>query len=916
MVIDAETFYGKRKNSSTSLEGNIEKYTLLKKIRNLSEAREDNNDVKKKIFYKQQDALSYYNNLLGEKSNNENFSIQDSSKKKHVIIYTEELENGKRCFILDSLFNFLKVYCVYALSLGGIYFQEEEGNNKGKMLNTCLGNSREEEEEEKESHLYELILSNEKRWLFFDIEYDIVDMHKNKEKVLFIFLLEFCLYIYTHYDIKICLNDVLILDSSTNVKISFHIIIKNIHTLNYDYYEYLIDYCNFFKNNMNKSENNFYDTYKNKQTKVNTQKGKKKLLLFDNENVLKQFVDIFIGHVISTIEQTKNTCIVNASTLFIKKDQDAHPNGSGSHVTSFLENTQKERTPVSEEPKGRTSMGEGTNEDKLQRGYTVEETWNHPNVEIQDRANNSNRTAVLNAINDFSEIYDVINAIQSGYSPIDHPRGDKHSCEKRDQLHEEEKEKQAYFHLYSHSAERVIDHYIDILKRKNKQEKKDKNYIILLYARKKIIASAEGRVGEEHTGKRRTYNVDEGSPIPNCRSVDKNNESDNENASDDNDNDNNYNGNDNDDEMMLLRCIIDNSVYSKNRNFRMIFSSKKKKRNKLLLSIFNVKKYDKTDINDLVLKSLVSFYNQDDLAHRVDADDLFLNGDDVPKYGQITTPNSRKVHLSKRSGGNIPGEKVTMIKLQNAHRSINIGEISYAHIHTILKIIFYWNFQLYRNFKKTNIYVNKFKSEICKEYFYKIIKVHNNIKYEHFKEYLNDDNAHLNVYCGKSYCEDGISNGEEERMTGEANRWMHSTIQNGTHGSNRNIEENSERKDGPLQKENRRDISPCCNLLNRYDKLFLQSEEFYTYVLDEYKKKLMNKSGDYTSFLINYFIYSILVNNEEYILNFRDNKYCKNKNLSHKSNHIYLIYNYRKNLFVQKCYDNECAYFVSNIYYL
>lgn len=73
---------------------------------------------------------------------------------------------------------------------------------------------------------------------------------------------------------------------------------------------------------------------------------------------------------------------------------------------------------------------------------------------------------------------------------------------------------------------------------------------------------------------------------------------------------------------------------------------------------------------------------------------------------------------------------------------------------------------------------------------------------------------------------------------------------------------------------------------------------------------------DDLSLLIKYFVHSFTSNNEEYIISLKDNKFCKNKNRSHKSNHIYIIYNYKKKLFVQKCFDHECAHYISEIYYL
>lgn len=230
-------------------------------------------NIKKRYFYKQHEVLSYYDDLINDKN---------ISGYTDIIIYTEEMENGKRCFILESFYSFLKYYCFYAMSLNEIYFVKNENINKENTINEQIQHDIDNKNSingNPDMHLYELILTNEKRWLYFDIEYDIINNYENKESILFIFLIEFCLFIYSNFNIKICLNDILILDSSTNKKVSFHIIIKNIHTLNNDYYEYLIDYCNFYisqNEKEQKSGNPFYDKYKNKQYKRNHNKQNEK----------------------------------------------------------------------------------------------------------------------------------------------------------------------------------------------------------------------------------------------------------------------------------------------------------------------------------------------------------------------------------------------------------------------------------------------------------------------------------------------------------------------------------------------------------------------------------------------------------------------------------------------------------------
>ncbi|CRG95574.1 conserved Plasmodium protein, unknown function [Plasmodium gallinaceum] len=870
MVIDTENFYGKRKNEKNSFDGNIEKYNILKRMKSLGE---QNKNIKKKIFYKQHEALLCYNEFL--KSN-----ILNSNK--NIILYTEELDNSKRCFIVDNFSSFLKYYCFYSLSLSEIYFDENVETNN--VINKNKNNINENKNEQ-EMNLYELIITNEKRWLFFDIEYDIINNYENKKSILFIFLIEFCLFMYKNFNIEICLNDFLILDSSSSDKISFHIIVKNIHTLDHNYYEYLIDYCYFFLNQTNLSKNTFYDKYKEKQRKSNL-KDERNYLLFDNEESIKYFVDLFIAHINEKIDQTENIFIINSSTIYLEHQENNFFNNfqnkliydkclrddknvkndknlyDHKNIKNDNENIKNDKNLYTHR---NTSDDKDLNNDKNIKDNNIMNT--EKNIKDDKYLNNDKD------IND-NNIY-CYNNNHKFKCDINYNKENENTIEKKTK-----KKESQYFYLYQKELKDIIEHYINILKNKDFENEEKYNYIILLYARKKNVNLNEHI--EDYKYNFNCYNVmNENNFVDrNFKSFNylKNNEDNDiekiKNAEKFIPNDHNlYEKNKKD---ILLKCIIDNSVYSKNRNFRMIFSSKKNKKNKLLLSNLNVKKYNRNNIYNVILKSLVTFHFSNDANYQINEEKIFKN--------EKINDKSEKNCVSEY----IYTYKHLKSKQFNSYKNISLDKICYNHINNILKIIFFWNFELYKNFRKNKIYINNFQNEIKKEYFYRIILIYNNMKFENFKEYANNNNNHLNTELElKDNKKNTISINNEEK----------SSLTN-------------TRKD-TICKSNSVNI----NSLDNYDTLFLKNDMFHLHVLSEYKKAFNNKNDDIL-FLIKYFLYSISYYEEEYVLNFRDNKYCKNKKFSHKSNHIYIIYNYNRNLFVQKCYDNDCSHFVSEINYL
>ncbi|KEG03272.1 hypothetical protein YYE_02206 [Plasmodium vinckei vinckei] len=862
MVIDAESFYGKRKNNNQiSLYLNVEKYAILKKIKKFND-NDTSNPIKKKIFYKQHDALNYYEKVT-ENEDNEHDDINLKMQK-----------------------DFLKFYSFYTLSLREIYYTD---------INTQIDNSSTstniEDEEDKDMNLYELIISNEKRWLYFDIEYDNIGEYKNKDIVLFIFLIELCLFIYNYFNIKICLNDILILDSSTNDKISFHIIVKNIHVLNWDYNEYLINYARFFLNKINENPDSFYEDFKNEQYKkkekqTNDDTTKNVYLLFDNENSMKYFVDLFINYIHQTIAECGHIYSINLLTLFISKNK-----------------------------------------------YTIDDPGKvkSPNFDgiIED----------INSIDDFSEISDVIFAIQHGKSLTKNNTQVENSEEEKinNEHNQVKKELHQYFSLYSDSIEDVVNYYINDLS-DNMCNNQKKKYIILLYAQKKNenienskkekndIYNDETSNGENSDVHNQNENI-----INNCDDLNMPLETEKNNwfaHLDNHEKELNFNHIDETDEgnNILLKCIIDNSVYSKNRNFRMIFSSKKNKKNKLFLSKFNVKPYEKKDINKLILKSLVTFYKQNDIYNKISEKNIFKYehtekeyGNNIYKLNDIAQKNlhlliDKNLHMNDSIGIQIKNTNLTkrkQLKNPNAHKIINLNSVKdNNHVNNILKIIFFWNFNLYKNFKKNKIYTTKFRSEITKDYFYKIVHIYNNIDYDSFKlepevpdptiNQPDKNDGNNNTLIDRHGVNDNYEYTYETQTA--KNAYIHNVDK---------IKEYDEKttKNNLSQKINQQNI----NKFN--DLFFLKNENFFTYLLDQYTNSLNKQNSDNVYLLIQYFISSISYNDEEYILNFKDNKYCKNIDRSHKSNHIYIIYNYNKNIFVQKCYDSECSHFVSDIYH-
>ncbi|CRH04082.1 conserved Plasmodium protein, unknown function [Plasmodium relictum] len=870
MVIDTQNFYGKRTNGKNYLEENIEKYNLLKRIKNLNEPNRNKN-IKKQIFYKQHEALLCYNELLKSNLLNSN---------KNIILYTEELDNSKRCFIVDHFSNFLKYYCFCSLSLSDIYFNENTEKNNATGINK--NDIKNESKNEQEMNLYELIITNEKRWLFFDIEYDIINNYENKKSILFIFIIEFCLYMYKIFNIKICLNDFLILDSSSSNKISFHIIVKNTHTLNHDYYEYLIDYCYFFLNETNISENTFYKKYKEKQKKSNLG-DQRNYLLFDSEESIKNFVDLFITHIIHKIDQTENIFIINSSTIYLEYQQNNFFNNNNFHNNKL--NDHKNISGY----KNINNEGNICDNKKINDDKNINNDKNLKDDKNMNNQNNIKDDKYLNndkGLNDDKNMNNDNNIKDDDFYHYDDYHIFKYdtndNIENENAIEKKIKtKKNQYFYMYHKELKDIVEHYIKKLKNKDFENEEKYNFIILLYARKKNVDLNEQTGNDENN-----LSIMNGSSF-----VDKNIKNFNFHQKKNEDNAikqikstekciSNYHNlvkiYESNKKNILLKCIIDNSVYSKNRNFRMIFSSKKNKKNKLLLSSMNIKKYNRSNINDVILKSLVTFYFYNDVNYQID-EEIFLKNEKI-KGKNETNYTNEYIYTYKHLKN----------KQSNMYKNISLDKINYDHINNILKIIFFWNFELYKNFKKNNIYLNNFQNEIKKEYFYRIILIYNNLKFENYKEYININSTKLNT--------------QVELKDNEKN-----TIYNGTEEKSKLVNKNK----NAICKSN----SINTNDLDNYDILFLKNDMFYFYVLNEYKRYFDNKIDD-LFFLIKYFIYSISYCGEEYILNFRDNKYCKNKNLSHKSNHIYIIYNYNRNLFVQKCYDNDCAHFVSEINYI
>ncbi|KOB86930.1 hypothetical protein PFDG_02863 [Plasmodium falciparum Dd2] len=267
------------------------------------------------------------------------------------------------------------------------------------------------------------------------------------------------------------------------------------------------------------------------------------------------------------------------------------------------------------------------------------------------------------------------------------------------------------------------------------------------------------------------------------------------------------------------------------------------------------------------------------------------------------------------------------------------------HFHNILKILFFWNFELYKNFRKNKIYLNCFQNEIKKDYFYKIVRIYNNMAFEN---YIKEDNSNMKKYNetnehtfeekfslenSKKICQ--LSNiSEKENESKDKNNEPN---QNQKEKNDKNEPTYNTKCDLKIEDKNYININNNVQLkgsnkyntictkkkniyeydLDSYNNLFLKSENFYIDLLNEYKNVFSKEiRQDDLSLLIKYFVHSFTSNNEEYIISLKDNKFCKNKNRSHKSNHIYIIYNYKKKLFVQKCFDHECAHYISEIYYL
>ncbi|GAB68638.1 hypothetical protein PCYB_135120 [Plasmodium cynomolgi strain B] len=932
MAVDTETFYGKKKREKPIFEVNIEKYGILKRLKRFDQSVSQG--VRKRWFYKQHEALSHYAQLVEVDSDAKadtdveaeggalRSRVACSRNGQGIIIYTEEIENAKRCFVLDSLYRFLKFYCFYALSLGDIYF-DDGGASDGKAHKSSPCKSPPCESppcksppcksppcksppcksppnealtgdpppNDQPMHLYELILANEKRWLFFDLEYDVLSGQQNKDCVLFIFLIELCLFVYSNFDVKICLNDAIILDSSTSEKISFHVIVKNIHSLHDDddYYEYLKDYCHFFQNRLNRSDDFFFYKYKKRQTKFTAQRSQKKLLLFDNENCIKYFVDLFINHIAIAIQENENACVINLSTVYIQREKGSHlPGEDNANLCSLgctkvgdRTNDTHERSITGGNNSTRCNFRGSSPNFSAPNGDHHRGSFANPNSQNEPSEHPVEEKTPLDLINDFSEIHDFVMAITGGEIPGDDSRSVSGGEIPGDDI------KPVSGRIIP--SDQSIQNYVNKLenaKGDNSFDRTNDNFLILLFAMKrdesvdKPIEESDPHMDNKNGDPNSQKNI---LPVEDteCRSPgeERNLQSDLQNKEELFQMHKKKNANH---EMVLLKCIVDNSVYSRNRNFRMIFSSKKKINNsKLMLSRYNVKRYSKENVDSLILKSLVTFYQDDDVICQI-GEDVIFKRDHLENTGN-----------AKRSRN---GASPLTTELY-VHRSIKLDDINDAHVHTILKIIFFWNFELYKNFKKNKIYVNKFQGEISKEYFYRIVSIHNKLQYDLYRD---------------GAIEGEIAVSEEYSAMGKA-------CTQEIDKKNSTAEEMEMQKDGHVSLLRKGIITPqFCKNLDTYDDLFLKNEKFYSYVLDEYTKctQIKKEKNDSLLLLIKYFIYSITCNSEEYILHFRENKFCKNKNRAHKSNHIYLVFNHLKNLFVQKCHDSECSHFVSEIYYL
>ncbi|EUD65833.1 hypothetical protein C922_03816 [Plasmodium inui San Antonio 1] len=967
MAMNAETFYGKRKREKPIFEVNIEKYGILKRLRRFDQSISQG--VKKRWFYKQHEALSHYAQLvevdLEAKADTDVETGRGAPRSRTacsrngqgIIIYTEEIENGKRCFVLDSLYRFLQFYCLYALSLEDIYF-DDGGAKDGKAHKLSLCKSApcgsppnepltgDPPPNDQPMHLYELILANEKRWLFFDLECDVLNGLQNKDCLLFIFLIELCLFVYTNFDVKICLNDAIILDSSTSEKISFHVIVKNIHFLpdEEDYYEYLKDYCHFFQNRLNKSDDFFYDKYKKRQTKFSGKMHQKKLLLFDNENSIKYFVDLFINHIARAIQDSENACVINLSTVYIGRQKGcALPSEDSANLCSLGRTKVEDRTNDTHEG---SITGGGAANDTTRCNFkercsnlSAPERDHHAGDFANPHSHNEPREKLveektpLDMINDFSEIHDFVMAISGGEIPRDDSKcvigriipscqsislcagaPNKEGNKPRDI--KEKRKNGSYFSMYTKSLNDIVQIYINKLenaKGDNCFDRSDDNFLILLFAMKRdesVDKPVEESVPPIDNRKEEPSAQKDIPPVEDTEYTSPGEEG---NLQGDLQNEEKLfqmqrRTNDHH-EMLLLKCIVDNSVYSRNRNFRMIFSSKKKKKNnrKLMLSRYNVKRYSKANVDSLILKSLVTFYQDSDASCQI-GENVIFQTDDMKKFGQsdgqplgslhrftCVCPHFASSRFSIGSARRSRNGATPVIKELSVHRRIQLHDINHAHVHTILRIIFFWNFELYKNFKKNKIYVNKFQGEISKEYFYRIVSIHNKLQYDLYRHGPSEGE----VVPSEEYSGLGKASTEEVDKKSDTSREMRKN----DHVS-------------PLRKGIM--TSQFCENLDTYDDLFLKNANFYSYVLDEYTKctQIGKEKNDSLLLLIKYFLYSITYNAEEYILHFRENKFCKNKSRAHKSNHIYVVFNHLKNLFVQKCHDSDCSHFVSEIYYL
>lgn len=942
MVIDAVSFYGKRKNENSTVDSSIAKYESLKKIKSISNPQ---TIIKEKKFYKQREAFSYYEDLKKrlrkESFNKEGFNKEDVNKEgssKEIFIYTEELDNSKRCFIVDSFCSFLQFYCFYALSLDSVYFEEkqhkpkqeekwkekqqtielldwlENENSDGNENETILENKKcvkseaveekfqvktetdsnygykneenrnvsnekvhvkveidnKKKDKKRESmNLYELIVTEEKRWLYFDIEYECnAENGGNKETILFIFLVEFCLFVYKKFDIKLNLMDFLILDSSSEHKVSFHVIIKNIHSVPCDYFEYLVDYCHFFLNETKLSENHFYKKYKQMaQVKTEEQSTEKNYLLFDNEEVIKRFVELFINSIINKINETENIYLFKSHSICL----DLHRNDSGSFDKEGFDFSKDESVSVT------TPTARDSQRDVVHKKFVCD-TYSNSSSSSSSSSTSVSRKSSTSGQGETNKSVKGIIGIDENNTRIKE--------EASERKHVDEMFKNQYFEICKHSLKDVVEYYINSLQ-KNLENVKKYNYIILLYAVKKrdIGNSPKRKDADEKnvTGKSLVSEEEkkEEKKIKQNSELSKMEKGMDENISDEEmkreiewlmkddtdffgtyDHENETNS----EERFMLQCVIDSSVYSKNRNFRLIFSTKKNKENMLLLSSINVKKYDKKKIHDVILRSLITFYKYEDVKYQIKKERIYKykESEEVYRYHVFKIPNQGVRIYKKRVVSNDRKCKI-----------INYENLNDSHLNTILKIIFFWNFLLYKNFKKNKKYLTTFRWEIEKEYFYKIIAIYNHFNFKKYEDYLN-------CYLEKS---------ERKELDSPL------------------------KANGRLIKSEKENTDVISNYLDNFDKLFLGNKNFFQDMLKSYKKYFnLGEEEDHRIFFVRYFLYSVTFKDNEYTLFFRDNKYCRNKNFSHKSNHIYLIYNIRYNLFIQKCYDNDCKYFVSDIF--